>query len=60
MKLSRFYGYSKNKTPTSLSRILDLADEYALPYRSEDDQFSVTVLPPINATNKYYRRRLRK
>ena len=33
-----------------MSRILDLAEENALPYRSEDDQFSVTVLPPTNAT----------
>ena len=50
MKLSRFYGNSRNKTPTSLSRILDSADENALSYHSKDDQFSVTVLPPINAT----------
>ena len=33
-----------------MSRILDLAEENALPYRSEDNQFSVTVLPPTNAT----------
>ena len=50
MKSSRFYGNCRNKTPTSLSRILDLAEENALPYRNEDDQFSVTVLPPTNAT----------
>ena len=46
MKSSSFYGNCRNKTPTLLSRILDLADENALPYRSENDQFSVTVLPP--------------
>ena len=39
MKSSRFYGNCRNKTPTSLSRILDLAKENALPYHSEDDQF---------------------
>ena len=50
MKSSRFYGNCRNKTPTSLSRILDLAEENALPFRSEDDQFSVTVLSPTNAT----------
>ena len=50
MKSLRFYGNCRNKTPTSLSRILDLAEENALPYRNEDDQFSVTVLPPTNAT----------
>ena len=33
-----------------MSRILDLTEENALPYRSEDDHFSVTVLPPTNAT----------
>ena len=31
------------KPRTSLSRILDLAEENALPYRSDDDQFSVTL-----------------
>ena len=40
----------RNKTPTSLSRILDLAEKNALPYRSADDQFSVNVLPPTIAT----------
>ena len=50
MKSSRFYGNCRSKTPTSLSRILDLAEENALPYRSEDDHFSVTVLLPTNAT----------
>ena len=33
-----------------MSRILDLAEENAFPYRSKDDQFSVTVLPPTNST----------
>ena len=33
-----------------MSRILDLAEQNALPYRSEDDTFSVTVIPPTNAT----------
>ena len=32
-------------------KILDLAEENALPYSSEDDQFWVTVLPPTNATD---------
>ena len=50
MKSSRFYGNCRNKTPTSLSRILDLAEENALPYRSEHDQFSVIALSPTNAT----------
>ena len=50
MKFLRFYENCRNKTPTSLSRILDLAEENALPYRSEDDQFSVSVLSPTNAT----------
>ena len=50
MKSSRFYGNCRNKTPTSLSTILDLAVENALPYRNEDDHFSVTVLSPRNAT----------
>ena len=45
-----FYGNCRNKTPRSLSRILDLAEENALPYRSKDDQLSVTVFPPTNAT----------
>ena len=50
MKSSRFYGNCRNKTPTSLSRILDLAEENVLLYRSENDQFSVTGLTPTNAT----------
>ena len=51
MKSSRFYGNCRNKTPTSLSGVLDLAAENALPCdHSEDDQFSVTVHPPTNAT----------
>ena len=50
MKSLRFYGNCRNKIPTSLRRILDLAEQNALPYRNEDYQFSVTVLPPINAT----------
>ena len=50
MKSSRFYGNCRNKTPTSLCRILDLAEENTLLYRCEDDQFLVTVLPPTNAT----------
>ena len=50
MKSSRFYGNCRNKTPTSLSRILDLAKENALPYHSEDDQFLATVLQQTNAT----------
>ena len=33
-----------------MSRKLNLTEENALPYRSEDDQFSVTALPPTNAT----------
>ena len=45
---SRFYG--KRKTPTTLSRLLDLEEENARPYRNEDGQFSVTILPPTNAT----------
>ena len=51
MKSSRFYGNCRNKISTSLSRILDLAEENALPYRSENDQFLVNVLPPTNATS---------
>ena len=51
MKSSRFYGNCRNETPTSLSRILDLAEKNALPYPSEKDQFLVTVLPPTNATD---------
>ena len=43
-----FCGNCRNKTPTSLSRILDLAEENALPNRNENDQFSVTVLSPTN------------
>ena len=39
-----------SKTPTTLSRLLDLAEENAWPYRNEDGQFSVTILPPTNAT----------
>ena len=50
MKSLCFYDNCRNKTPTSLSRILDLAEENALPYCSEDNQFSVTVLSPTNAT----------
>ena len=50
MKSTRFYGNCRSKTPTSLSRILDLAEENGLPYSSQDDQFLVTALPPINAT----------
>ena len=48
MKSTRFYG--KSKTPATLSRLLDLAEENAWPYRNEDGQFSVTILPPTNAT----------
>ena len=51
MKSLRFYGNCRNKTPTSMSRILNLAEENALPFRSKNDQFSVTVLPPTNATD---------
>ena len=47
MKSTRFYG--KSKTPATLSRLLDLA-ENARPYRKEDGQFSITILPPTNAT----------
>ena len=50
MKSSCFYGNCRYKTLYTLSRILDLAEENVLPYRSEDDRFSVTVLPPTNAT----------
>ena len=50
MKSSRFCGNCRNKTPTSLSRILDLAEKNALPYCSEVDQFLVSALPPTNAT----------
>ena len=48
MKSTQFYG--KSKTPATLSRLLDLAEEKARPYRNEDGQFSVTILPPTNAT----------
>ena len=48
MKSTQFYG--KSKTPATLSRLLDLAEENARPYRNEDGQFSVTILPPTNAT----------
>ena len=48
MKSTRFY--SKSKTPATLSRLLDLAEENAWPYRNENGQFSVTILSPINAT----------
>ena len=48
MKSTRFYG--KSKTPATLSRLLDLAEENAWRYRNEDGQFSVTILPPTNAT----------
>ena len=50
MQSSLFYSNCRNKTPTSLSSMLDLAEENTLPYHSENDQFSVTVLPPTNAT----------
>ena len=50
MKFSRFYGNCRNKTPTSLSRILDLVEENALPYHREDDQFLVSARSPTNAT----------
>ena len=33
-----------------MSRLLDLAEENARPYRNEDGQFSVTILPPTNVT----------
>ena len=49
MKSTRFYG--KSKTPAALSRLLDLAEENAWPYRNEDGQFSVTLLPPTIATD---------
>ena len=49
MKSTRFYG--KSKTPATLSRLLDLVEENARPYRNEDGQFSVTILPPTNATS---------
>ena len=49
MKSTRFYG--KSKTPATLSRLLDLAEENARPYRNEDGQFSVTILSPTNATS---------
>ena len=48
MKSTRFYG--KSKTPAILSRLLDLAEENTWPYRNEDGQLSVTILPPTNAT----------
>ena len=48
MKSTRFYG--KNKTPATLSRLLDLAEENVWSYRNEGGQFSVTTLPPTNAT----------
>ena len=48
MKSTRFYG--KRKTPATLSRLLDLVEKNAWPYRNEDGQFSVTILPPTNAT----------
>ena len=48
MKSTRFYG--KSKTLATLSRLLDLAEENARSYRNEDGQFSVTILPPTNAT----------
>ena len=47
MKSTQFYG--KSKTPATLSRLLDLTEENARPYRNEDGQFSVTILPPKNA-----------
>ena len=34
-----------------MSRLLDLAEENARPYRNEGGQFSVTILPPTNATS---------
>ena len=33
-----------------MSRLLDLAEENARPNRNEDEQFSVTILLPTNAT----------
>ena len=48
MKSTRFY--SKSKITATLSRLLDFAEENAWPYRNEDGQFSVTILPPTNAT----------
>ena len=50
MQSSRFYRNSKRKTPATLTKILDLAEANALSYRNEDNQFSVTILPPTNAT----------
>ena len=49
MKSTRFYG--KSKTPATLSRLLDLAEENAWPYRNEDGQFFVNMLPPTNSTD---------
>ena len=51
MNSASFYDNCKSKTLTTLSRILDLAEENALPFRNEDeDQFSITILPPLNAS----------
>ena len=51
MNFASFYGDCRSKTSTTLSRILDLTEENALPFRNEDeDQFSITKLPPKNAT----------
>ena len=52
MKSTRFYG--KSKTRATLSRLLDLAEENARPYRNEDGQFSLTILPLTNATGYTY------
>ena len=51
MKFTQFY--SKSKTPATLSNILDLAEEKALSYRNEDEQFSDTILPPTKATGSF-------
>ena len=51
MKPFRFYGNKiKNTTPTTLSRILDLAENVSLSHKNENDRIKITVLPPTNAT----------
>ena len=51
IKPFRFYG-NKNKDTTlsSLSRILDLAENNPPSHKNEDDQIKIAILPPINAS----------
>ena len=51
MKPFRFYGNkNKNTTPTTLCRILDLAENNARSHKNKDDQIKITVFSPTNDT----------